>query len=489
MILEVKKLSISFENKQIIEDISFSLDSGKINALIGESGSGKSTIALSILKILNKAKISGEIIFCGNDLLKFPDYELRKIRGKNIGMVFQNPSSSLNPLHKIGKQIAEAIEVHNPKISKEEIKLKIKELLKIVELENLNEERLEDYPHQFSGGQKQRIMIAIAIANNPKLLIVDEPTTALDSDSENEILKLFLKLKNTHNIAILFITHNLKIVKNIADRIIVLNDKKIIENGSVKEIFTNPQNDYTKKLLSLSFLKNFDRKNINPQKKILDIKNLSICHSSVGLLFKKSKKIIDDVSFFLNYGENIALIGNSGSGKSTIALALMNMIKYQGEIFYFEKKWQRDFCKKIQILFQDPFSILNPRMTVGEIVEEGLIIHKIENCKIERQKIIDSLLDQMKLDLSLKNYYPHQLSGGQKQRVAIARVLAVKPQILILDEPTSALDLITQNEILDLLLKIQKNNNVSYILISHDLEIVNSFCSRVLIIKNGKIHV
>lgn len=447
MLLSIKNLSISFQNSPVLKDFSLHLEPKKITALVGQSGSGKSVTALAILGLLRSANISGEINFLGKNLLKLSEEEFCKIRGKEIGFIFQDPQTSLNPLHKIGKQIAESIKIHNPKISKKDLKNRITKLLEMVDLKQTIS-RLDDYPHQFSGGQKQRIMIAIALANNPKIIIADEPTTALDIKTQDEILDLLLRLKNELGIAILLITHNLRVVKKLADEIIEIGEK------GVNEI-----------------------KSLTKNREFLSDKN-AILVKNLGVSYKRNQ-IINNVNFSLRLGENLGIVGESGSGKSTLALALLNLVKNSGEVEFFEQKfWQKDekfLRRNVQIVFQDPFSSLNPRMTVEEIISEGLQIHKISAS-------IDEILQKLYLPLSLKSYYPHQLSGGQRQRVAIARALILKPKILILDEPTSALDFATQNEILNLFIEIQRSEAISYILISHDTEVVERISDKKLII-------
>ncbi len=482
-ILTVKNLSVSFQNHPTLSGISFQLYPKKITALVGQSGSGKSTVALAITKLVRKAEISGEIIFQGENLLKFSEKKLCTIRGKEIGFIFQDPGASLNPLHPIGKQIAEAITIHNPKISKKNLQSRVVQLLTMVELENFIT-RLDDYPHQLSGGQKQRVMIAIAMANNPKILIADEPTTALDSVVQNEILELLLRLKNEVGIGILFISHNLRIVKKIADEVIVLNEGKIVERGNIEEIFSHPKNDYTKLLIN-AVLKHKRPAKRDPTEEILSVKNLSVVYKIRKSFFKKENFYANsNINFSLQAGENLGIIGESGSGKSTMALALCNLISHQGEIIFFGKKtWQKnnfDLHRDIQIIFQDPFASLNPRMTVQNIIEEGLLIHGI-------YRKIDPIMDSLHLDLKLKSRYPHELSGGQRQRVAIARALILEPKILVLDEPTSALDVFTQNEILKSLLEIQQRQKISYILISHDLDVVTEIADKIIILRAGQI--
>lgn len=514
----IKNLTIEFDNLddkgpskiKVVDDVSFSLPHKKITALIGQSGSGKSVTALAILQLLFKAKISGSIVFDGVDLLKLNQKELSKIRGRDIGIVFQDPSSSLNPLHKIGDQILEAIKIHNPKISRANLKNRIAELLQLVDLKPLIK-RLDAYPHQLSGGQKQRIMLAIALANNPRILIADEPTTALDIKTQNEILDLLLRLKKDLDLTILFITHNLKIVKKIADEIIILKDGRIFENGLKADIFNAPKNAYTKKLLEATNI--IKHQYIDKDlEQILAVKNLQVSHKIKKGFFKYDNfDVFKNLNFSLALGQNLGIVGASGSGKSTIAKALMGLIKYQGEIIYEQnisgESFLKDFKKTLkrskkdslqnsqtnfkkiteknssdlsfnqaQIVFQDPFSSLNPRMLVQDIVAEGLIIAGQKNYKAKVVKTLQSL----DLPDSIAHRYPHQLSGGQRQRVALARALILNPQILILDEPTSALDFLTQNEVLKLLLKIQQERKISYIIISHDTDVIEQLSDKIL---------
>jgi ABC-type microcin C transport system duplicated ATPase subunit YejF len=462
-LLSIKNLSISFANHQVVDDVSFELKSGKITALVGQSGSGKSVIALSILR-LTKAEISGEIIFAGKNLLQLSERELRKIRGGEIGFIFQDPNTSLNPLHKIGAQISEAIKIHQPKISKKDLKNRVGELLKMVELSQL-ESRLDAYPHELSGGQKQRVMIAIALANNPKILIADEPTTALDVRIQDEILNLLLRLKNELGLSILLISHNVRVVKKIADEVVTFG-------------VHTPVAEPVEACLDSGALTRFDK--LSEREEILSVKNLSVLR---GKNFYANR----DINFSLQLGENLGIVGESGSGKSTLALALCNLLPSLGEIKLFgEKTWQKnefELRSKVQIIFQDPFSSLNPRMLVKDIIAEGLIIHKIENHAEAREKRVEDILQKLNLSADLKNRYPHQLSGGQRQRVAIARALILNPKILILDEPTSALDISTQNEIIKLLLEIQLKQKISYILISHDLDVVAQIAHKTMTLK------
>ncbi len=511
-LLQIQNLSISFSNHQVLRNFSLQLNSKKITALVGQSGSGKSASSLAIIGLLRGAEISGEIIFGGKNLLKLSEKDLCKIRGKEIGFIFQDPNTSLNPLHKIGAQIAEAIAIHNPKISKKDLQKRVAELMRMVELESLIS-RLDAYPHQLSGGQKQRVMIAIAIANNPKILIADEPTTALDCVVQSEILKLLLRLRDELGIAILLITHNRRVVERIADEIV-----PIAKNFLPLTLALSHKGRGDSQNLAQSPLPLWERARVRG-KEILSIQNLSASY--------KKTPALSNISFSLKSGENLGVIGESGSGKSTLALALLGLIPSLGEIKFFgEKTWQKnnfELRREVQIVFQDPFSSLNPRMSVAEIIAEGLVIHRSQLPEPNHQlpgpnhqlsglnhqlpersrgvlsltshpstplgelKAVDEIMQKLDLDLSLKNRYPHQLSGGQRQRVAIARALILNPKILILDEPTSALDFATQNEILNLLLEIQKQCEISYILISHDLDVVTQISDKIAVLKDGKI--
>ena len=463
-LLEIKNLSISFGQKKLVDNISFNLEDKKITSLVGHSGSGKSITALAILGLLRKAEISGQINFQSQNLVNLSESEFCKIRGKDISVIFQDPNICLNPLHKIGKQIAEAVTIHNSKISKRSLNLRVQELLKMVEMDRFSD-RLNNYPHQFSGGQKQRIMIAIALANNPKLLIADEPTTALDIKIQDEILDLFLKLKKEFGLTILLISHNQRAVKKLSDKIINIEEGKIVKKLSFESISkTNSKKKTSEKKSEI----------------ILDVQNLSVsCKVQKSLFKKEDKFIIKNINFNLKAGRNLGIIGQSGSGKSTLAAALSNLTKFNGKVQFFgDKNWQNDekfLRKNVQIIFQDPFSSLNPRMKIEEIIAEGLLIHEKKYEIVQ----IDEILEKLSLKKSIKSRYPHELSGGQRQRAAIARALILRPKILILDEPTSALDVKTQNQVLKLLKEVQSSQKISYILISHDMDVVNEISDQI----------
>ena len=473
--LNVRNLNISFIDKDskqrdIVKNFTLNLEEGQILALIGQSGSGKSIIALSILGLLRQAKITGEVIFAGQNLLNLADEDLQKIRGKKIGFIFQDPNTALNPLHKIGKQIAEAIKIHHPKITKKDLKNQVIKLMHEVELSNLTN-RLDAYPHQLSGGQKQRVMIAIAIANHPQLIIADEPTTGLDAMVQNEILKLLKKLAQDKKMAVLLISHNQKAISQIAD--------KVQEIGAPIDYLRNLKSRQQNQLSEGKICEG-----ATSEREILTVKNLN--------LFYQKFLALEDINFTLKSGENLGIIGESGSGKSSLALALVNLIKGRGQINFFNSQhsqlnWDKDsreLRKLVQIVFQDPFSSLNPRMKIAEIVAEGLRIHKIVG---DESAKLTAIFQKLKLDLALLDMYPHQLSGGQRQRVALARSLVLQPQILILDEPTSALDFTTQIEILNLLIEVQNQQPISYIVISHDLELVAKMCDKIAVLKSGRI--
>lgn len=499
--LSVKNLSVSFINSEgteteVVKSISFNINENETLAIVGESGSGKTVSALSIIKLLpsKRTKISGTIHFCGKNLTTFPEEEIMRIRGKDIGMIFQEPLTALNPLHTIAKQIGEVVELHNSWMKPAAIRLKIRELLRSVELESLID-RMDSYPHQLSGGQRQRVMIAIAIANNPKLLIADEPTTAIDSRIAKQIMDLLERIKNEYKLSILFITHDLSMVKNYSDRICIMKDGRIIEQGNTKAVFNNPQEEYTKFLINSEPVRLIS-KTISSNQDALDIKKLSVeVKRNLNILSfgRTNKKILNDISFNVKKGETLGIIGESGSGKTTLAQAILRLIKSTGEIIVdghtinnLSNRALKPYRRNIQIVFQDPFESLNPRMTVFEIISEGPLAHKKFTIAELEERVKESMLE-VGLDTSYINRYPHELSGGQRQRIAIARAIIMRPSLIILDEPTSALDKAVQKTVLNLLRDLQKKLNLSYILISHDLSVIKALSHRVAVIEKGEI--
>lgn len=492
-ILQIENLNISIKELNLVNNLSFSVNQGEIFAIVGESGSGKSLTALSMLNLLSYNEnfhIEGKIKFKNRDILKLKERELRNMRGKDIAMIFQDPMTSLNPLHTIYKQLKEGILLHQ-NLTEKEIKEKILKILDEVEL-GILKERLDAYPYELSGGQRQRLMIAMALINEPKILIADEPTTALDVTVQLEILRLIDKLKKSHGLTVIIITHDLTIVEHIADRVLVLKKGDMQEQGDAKEIFSNPKAEYTKKLIEaepkgapVDFTKD--------EKPILSVDNLNIKYESKkGFLNLQSSffEAVRSLNFNLFKGQTIGIVGESGSGKTSAAKAICKLIKASGEanfkghhILNFPEWKFKPYRKKIQIIFQDPYSSLSPRMTIEEIITEGLKAHRIKF----KEEDIDNILISMHLPAHIKTRYPHQLSGGERQRVGIARSLILQPDLLILDEPTSALDLLTQAEILNILKEQQDKKNISYLFISHDLRVIKSISHYIIVMKDGKV--
>ena len=478
-----------------IRNLNISIPKGKTISIVGESGSGKTLTALSILRLHpNPSSITDEsrIIFSGKDILKIHQKELNKIRGNDISMIFQEPLSSLNPLHTIERQISESIISHKAKKTLA-IRDAVIELMSKVRI-NEPKEKLTRYPHQLSGGERQRIMIAMALANNPKLLIADEPTTALDVTVQYEILKLLKTLQQEFNLTILFITHDLSIVKNFTDYVYVMQDGYVVEEGSTSSIFKKPANPYTKKLVNA---RNLERKERNRSKslELLKLNTLSAQYEQNKLLRKTTvNKVINNINLSVNLGETIGLVGESGSGKTTIGLSILRLIKSDGDIVFMgddiSKKSIRNLKKvrkDLQIVFQDPFGSLSPRLTVEQIIEEGLIAQKIELDPNQRKERVLETLEDVGLDPDQLNRYPHEFSGGQRQRIAIARAIILRPKLLVLDEPTSSLDATVQLQILNLLKELQDKFNTSYIFISHDLRVIRYVADRVMVLNSGEI--
>ena len=507
-LVKVKNLKVKFHTDSgevnAVRGISFDINKGETLALVGESGSGKSVTARSIIRLLaHNAILSDEssIFFEGKNISSYNEKEYQKIRGKRITMIFQEPMSSLNPVYTIENQIGEVLTIHN-KIKKEDLRDKCLSLLKEVQIPD-PEARLTQYPHQISGGQRQRVMIAIAIANQPDLLIADEPTTALDVTVQTEILKLLKSLQEKNRMSILFITHDLTIVRQISDRVCVMNNGEIKESGITKEIFANPQHEYTKHLLSSEP----EEKNLSYDsngKDILSGKNLNVTFTIKWKGAGKSKilkiEAVKNISLNIKEGETLGIVGESGSGKTTLGQTLLRLVDkdsgnfVSGDIFFSEKKIDhlsrsqfKPFRNQMQIVFQDPYSSLNPRLSVKQIIEEGLIVaQNIKDKKIRHEKI-EIIMNEVGLDPSSMFRFPHEFSGGQRQRIAIARSFVLNPRFVLLDEPTSALDLSIQKQILELLLKLQENHKTTYIFISHDLRVIRSISHNLIVMKEGEI--
>ncbi len=496
-LISIKNLTISFkQNQNVVNNVNIEIPKGKTVAIVGESGSGKTLSALSVLRLLaGNANInSGSIIFKEKDLLKLPLNEIEKIRGNKISTIFQEPMSSLNPLHTIDKQIKEMITTHNKK-NLAELNALVLKLLKEVNLEDLIN-RPNIYSYELSGGQRQRVMIAMSIANNPDLLIADEPTTALDVTVQQQILSLLNKIQKQRKMSILFISHDLGVVNKIADYIYVMKDGGIIEHGEKFEIFNNPKNPYTKQLVG--FQNKIRKIQENKELEILKIKDLKVWYPIKKGILKKTVdyvKAIDTINFSLKKKETLGIVGESGSGKTSLVLAILKLISSSGKIEFdkldlnlLNKNKLKSIRKDIQIIFQDPYSSLSPRMNVEEILNEGIDVHFPKYSLLEKKQILIDILTETGMDYERDhNKYPHEFSGGQRQRIAIARALILKPKILILDEPTSALDITIQNQILDLLQNLQEKYSLSYIFISHDMNVIRSVSDKILVLKTGKL--
>ena len=497
-LLQIKNLSITFHGRKnddfhAVNNISLNLEQGEILGIVGESGSGKSVTALSILGLLPYPRAShsekSSILFNNKELIGLSNKDFQNIRGNKISFIFQEPMSSLNPLHKIGKQIAESLQIHQ-NLTTKQIKKRTIELLKAVKIPN-PEQKINAYPFELSGGQRQRVMIAMAIANNPQILIADEPTTALDVTIQEQIIDLLLELKTKLNMSIIFISHNLRLVHKIADHIAVMYQGKIVEYGYAQQIFSSPKNSYTKKLISSNLLLNLQNKYDNDI--LLKAENISvkfpIKRNFLGKVTEELKAV-NNISFNLKEGETLGIVGESGSGKTTLAMSIVNLVKYSGNIYLKNNNIYsklNNFNKDIQIVFQDPYNSLNPRMNIKEIVGEGLDVHNKNISQKQKDLLINQILKDVGLQENALNKYPHEFSGGQRQRIALARSLILNPKIIILDEPTSALDVTVQFQIIKLLKDLQKKYKLSYIFISHDMHAIKSISHNVIVMQNGMI--
>ena len=501
-LLDIQQLNIHFKRsdepkpKQVVKAVNLHINKGECLGLVGESGSGKSVTALSILKLLgSNAQVSAKSMrFLDQDIQQLSQKALNMLRGADIAMIFQEARGALNPLHTIYRQIAEAIWLHE-RLAKPLLKKRILTLLTKVGLDGAGK-RLAHYPHQFSGGECQRIMIAMALACRPKLLIADEPTTALDVTVQQQVLHLLHTLKKEEGLSLLLISHDLGIVKGIANRVCVMQNGQIVEEGATKKLLSSPTHPYTKQLLSAQ-QSTFLTQTTAKKDIVLAAKNISVRFPmQKQFLFGRQHYLnaVDDMSFNLHKAETLGIIGESGSGKTTLAMALLKLQAFEGQLSLFGQPVSsmranpfRALRHTIQLVFQDPFSSLNPRLRVSDIIMEGLNVHHKQLSQKDKINRVDAILHEVGLSPAMKKRYPHEFSGGQRQRIGLARALVVEPKILILDEPTSALDVTTQAHMLKLLAKIQKTHELSYILITHDFNVIQALCHRVLVLKSGKL--
>ncbi len=499
-LLEIRDLRAGFRKddriNEVIHGVNLDLAAGETLALVGESGSGKTVTALSILQLYPKEIIGytgGSINFDGTSILDASESQLRSLRGSAIGTIFQEPLTSLNPLHTMKKQLNESLVLHQDLDSARATPISL-DWLKHVGLRDA-ERRLNAYPHQLSGGERQRVMIALAMINQPKLLIADEPTTALDVTIQAEVLLLIKKLQKETGMAVLFITHDLGIVKKFAERMAVMKDGYIVEEGLTEDLFSSPAHEYTKTLLETEPGEQSPESD-DKASSLMEFRNLRVHFPIQRGFFRRTigfVKAVDDVSAHVRQGQTLGIVGESGSGKTTLGKALLRLENSEGSIIFDGSPISdlapgaiRPLRRKIQIIFQDPYGSLSPRMTAESIIGEGLGIHSIGN-KSDREAMIIKAMEEVGLDSELRNRYPNQFSGGQRQRIALARALVLEPQLLILDEPTSSLDRTVQFQVIALLKKLQENNGLTYIFISHDMAVVRSLCHTVAVMKDGRI--
>jgi microcin C transport system ATP-binding protein len=498
-LLSVADLSVVFRQggaeTLAVDRISFDIEQGETLALVGESGSGKSVSALSILRLLPYPAAehpSGSVRFKGRELLQGDERELLAVRGNDISMIFQEPMTSLNPLHTVARQIGEVLKVHQS-MSDEAARARTVELLDKVGIADPGS-RLESYPHQLSGGQRQRVMIAVALANNPDLLIADEPTTALDVTVQAQILELLRTLQRESGMAMLLITHDLGIVRHMADHVAVMQNGRIVETGPVGRIFEDPQHDYTKMLLAAE-PKGLPPKADDRAKVVLEVQDLKVWFPIKRGFLRRlvgHVKAVDGVDITVREGQTLGVVGESGSGKTTLGLAILRLVGSEGRIAYagtgidsYNAKAMRPLRKQMQVVFQDPYGSLSPRLSVRQIVEEGLLVLDKGLTVEERENRVARALEEVGIDPAMMERYPHEFSGGQRQRIAIARAMALEPQFVVLDEPTSALDMSVQAQIVDLLRELQQRHGLAYLFISHDLKVVRALANEVLVMRDG----
>ncbi|MDA0790276.1 MAG: ABC transporter ATP-binding protein [Proteobacteria bacterium] len=495
-ILEVRDLGVAFNGKPVVQDVGFHIDRGETLALVGESGSGKSVTALSIPQLLPYPQAShptGSIVLDGMQMVGASKATLLKMRGNRVSMIFQEPMTSLNPLHTISRQVGEVLIVHHH-VGKAAVRSRTLELLQLVGLQRADE-RLDAFPHELSGGQRQRVMIAMALANEPDLLIADEPTTALDVTIQAQILTLLKDLQSRMNMALLLITHDLSIVRRIADRVSVMHQGVIVETADTETLFRSPTHDYTKALLSAQ-PRGRSRSVHSDLPPIVKGERLKVHYDLARGFFSPRRvlKAVDDVSISIKPGQTVGLVGESGSGKTTLGMALLRLVRSDGSILFDGQEIQglghralKPYRRHMQIVFQDPYGSLSPRRSVRQIIEQGLQVHERELSENELTLRVDDALRDVGLDPSDKDRYPHEFSGGQRQRIAIARAVVLRPRFIVLDEPTSALDMSVQAQVVDLLRELQTRYDLSYLFISHDLRVVRALADELIVMKDGVI--
>ena len=500
-LLDVRNLSVAFKSgattSLAVKGISFHIGRGETVALVGESGSGKTVSALSVLRLLPypaASHPSGEILFDGEDILKLPEAEMRRIRGRRISIIFQEPMTSLNPLQSIETQVGEVLKIHRG-LDDAATRARVLELLLKVGIRE-PEKRLKAFPHEMSGGQRQRVMIAMALANEPDLLIADEPTTALDVTIQAQILELLANLQREMGMGMLLITHDLGIVRRLAERVYVMKDGEVVEEGQTEAIFNAPNHDYTRHLISA------EPKGLAPVTDltapvVLETTGIKVWFPIKKGLLRKTVdyvKAVDGLALKLRAGETVGVVGESGSGKTTLGLALLRLISSEGPIAYagnridgLDSAGMRPLRREMQVVFQDPYGSLSPRLSIGQIIEEGLLIQHPDLDYAARRERVAKALAEVGLDGNMQDRYPHEFSGGQRQRIAIARAMVLEPKFVMLDEPTSALDMSVQAQIVDLLRALQEKRKLAYLFISHDLKVVRALCNYVLVLRNGKV--
>jgi len=500
-LLQVRDLSVAFRTgegwREVVSRVSFDVAKGETVALVGESGSGKTVTALSVLQLLPYPAArhpSGSVRFAGNELIGAAVSALTAVRGNRVAMVFQEPMTSLNPLHSVERQIGEVLGLHKG-LAGAAARARILELLHLVGIEDA-ERRLASYPHQLSGGQRQRVMIAMALANEPELLIADEPTTALDVTIQAQILRLLKELQRRLGMALLLITHDLNIVRRLVDRVCIMQRGRIVEQGPVDQVFARPSHAYTRHLLAAE-PKGKPAPTATDAPVVLEGREVKVHFPIRAGVFRRAVghvRAVDGVSLAVREGETVAVVGESGSGKTTLGLALLRLLRSEGGIRFQSRAIDglasgvlRPLRRQMQIVFQDPFSSLSPRLSVAEIVEEGLKVHGLGGAPAARRRLIEEALAEVGLDPADAERYPHEFSGGQRQRIAIARAMVLKPQLIVLDEPTSALDMSVQAQIVDLLRGLQQRHGLAYLFISHDLRVVRALADQVIVLRHGRV--